>query len=395
MKTPFVVLLIVFLFLSALSVSSAEIIPDLSPFGPFSIPDNDAMTMMDAMGVGWNLGNTFDAFQDPYHGDEMRLESYWNGCMTTEAIFNTLAAAGFRSVRIPVSWHNHVDQDFNISEKWLSRVQEVIDYAYQRGMYVVLNTHHDVGSEYYYPLEQYYTTSERYIMSIWKQLADRFADYDEHLIFESMNEPRMKDTEHEWWIDQNDPQCQEAIECINKLNQVFVDTVRSSSGYNVNRYLMVPGYDASPEGATNPYFRMPSDRADNRIIISVHAYTPYDFALSEGGTDVFSLDNMAQKAEISVFMNTLLKTYVQNGIPVVIGEFGARNKKNNLQSRVDFSAFYTVAARSRNIPCFWWDNGAFKGSGELFGILNRKQAVFTYPDIKEAMIRYQDCRIKN
>ena len=108
MKALIISLLIILSMSAAKSGTAAESIPELNPFGPFNIPDNEAMLMMDQMGVGWNLGNTFDAFQDPYRGDEMRLESYWNGCMTTDAMFEALSNAGFRSVRIPVSWHNHV-----------------------------------------------------------------------------------------------------------------------------------------------------------------------------------------------------------------------------------------------------------------------------------------------
>ncbi len=377
------------------SVAESSIeIPAIQPFGPFNIPENDAMTLLDNMGVGWNLGNTFDAIQDPLSMNEMLLEKYWNGCITTPAMFDALKSAGFRSVRIPVSWHNHVDKDFKISDKWLDRVRNVVNYAYNRGFYIILNTHHDVSSEYYYPLNQYSETSRRYIQSIWSQVAEAFSNYGERLIFESLNEPRLKDTNYEWWIDQNAAQCREAIECINQLNQLFVDTVRASGNKNANRYLMVPGYCASVDGATNRYFRLPSDQAENRIIVSVHAYTPYSFALDANGTSVFDLSKMSQKAEISNFMNTLYKTFIQKGIPVVIGEFGARNKRNNLQSRVDFTAFYTAAARSRNIPCIWWDNGAFSGSGELFGILDRRNAVFTYPEIVTAMMNYQDCRTK-
>ncbi len=370
-------------------------VPELSAFGPFEIPDSEAMTFLDNMGVGWNLGNTMDAFQDPYNGNEMRLESYWNGSMTTPEMFDALKDAGYRSVRIPVSWHNHVNADFEISAQWLNRVQAIVDYAYSRGFYVILNTHHDVGAQYYYPLLKYQETSDRYIRTIWTQVAERFKDYDEHLIFESMNEPRMKDTNYEWWFDLNAAQCVEAIECVNRLNQVFVDTVRASGGANADRYLMVPGYDASPDGALNRYFRLPEDTAEQRLIVSVHAYTPYDFALQgAGGTARFSLSNNAQKAAINSFINSLYQQYIKNGIPVVIGEFGARNKANNLQDRVTFAAFYTMAARSRNIPCLWWDNGAFTGNGEIFGILNRKQATFTYPEIVSAMMTYQDCRIK-
>ena len=393
MKQYIAIILLISLCLSAAMAEPAITVPELSSHGPFEIPENAAMELLDRMGVGWNLGNTMDTFQDPWHGNEMRLETAWNGCMTTPEMFEALKNAGYRSVRIPVSWHNHVDQDFHISEPWLSRVQEIVDYAYSRGFYVILNTHHDLGYGYYYPLEQYREVSDRYITAIWSQLAERFAGYDEHLIFESMNEPRLKDRDNEWTYDANNPECPEAAACINRLNQLFVDTVRAAGGNNTERYLMVPGYDASPEGALNEAFRLPNDTADNRLIVSVHAYTPYEFALQDGGTAEFSLENEGQRMAILSFMNSLLRTYILNGIPVVIGEFGARMKSDNLQSRVTFAAFYTMAARSRNIPCLWWDNGAFSGYGELFGILDRRQAAFTYPEIVEAMIRYADCRL--
>lgn len=369
-------------------------VPELNSFGPFDIPDNDAMTLLDEMGVGWNLGNTMDAYADNYYVSEMQLESHWNGCMTTPEMFDALKSAGYRTIRIPTSWHNHVDADFQIHEAWLSRVQEIVDYAYSRGFYVILNTHHDLGEKYYLPMAEHMETSEKYLKTIWTQLAERFADYDQHLIFESMNEPRVPGATYEWWIDNNAPGCLESIECINQLNQLFVNTVRASGGNNAERYLMVPGYDASPDGALHPQFRLPEDPADNRLIVSVHAYTPYEFALQDGGTASFSLDNNAQKNAISTFLNSLMKKYILNGIPVVIGEFGARQKGSNLQDRVTFAAFYTVAARSRNMPCLWWDNGAFSGNGEIFGILDRKQAAFVYPDIVRAMITYQDCRIQ-
>ena len=396
MKTQALLIALMVLMLPCVAsiADATATIPSLSPFGPFEIPDNAAMELLDKMGVGWNLGNTMDAFSDPYHGNEMDIEKSWTGQMTKEALFIALSKIGYRTVRIPVSWHNHVDDSFRISERWLNRVQTIVDYAYSRGFYVILNTHHDVGKSYYYPLNEYKDLSDNYIRSVWSQLAERFADYDEHLIFESMNEPRMKDTNYEWTFNKNIPDCLEAMENINRLNQLFVDTVRASGGNNANRYLMVPGYAASPDSAIGPYFRIPEDSAENKIIVSVHAYTPYEFALQNGGVSVFSLDNMKQKASITYLMNDLYNSFIKKGIPVVIGEFGARDKAGNLQSRVDYAAFYTVAARSRNIPCVWWDNGAFFGNGELFGILSRSQCTFTYPQIAQAMIKYQDCRIK-
>ena len=363
-------------------------VPGIEGVYRYAIQDNEAMAFLKRMGVGWNLGNTFDAVRDGGGGDEMTIESYWCGTLTTEDMIEAVHAAGFRTLRIPASWHNHVDADFNITKAWLDRVQQVVDWAITRDMTVILNTHHDVYPEYCYPSEAHYETSERYLRRVWTQLCERFAGYDDHLIFESMNEPRQKDTDWEWWLDVNNPACLEAADCINRLNQVFVDTVRASGGNNASRYLMVPGYDASADGALTERFQLPRDSADNRIIVSVHAYTPYSFALQDGGTDAFSLDPGAQTGEIGTFMNDLYKKYISNGIPVVIGEYGARDKGGNTQSRADFAAWYVANASARNIPCCWWDNNAFTGNGERFGLLRRSDCAWPYPEIVASIMRY-------
>ncbi len=365
-------------------------VPVIGYITQYDILDNEAMDFLKKMGVGWNLGNTFDAHQDPLKVNEMKVESLWVGVKTTAEMIRKVHEGGFNTLRLPVSWHNHVNgEDFRISTEWLDRVQEVVDDALAEGMYVILNTHHDVGKDFYYPSSENMEISERYIRSIWQQLAQRFADYDEHLIFESMNEPRLKDTEDEWVFNADKASCEDAARCINRLNQLFVDTVRAAGGNNETRYLMVPGYAASPDGALNRHFVLPQDSADNRIIVSVHAYTPYPFALQdEGGTDTFLLTDIGQTSEINRFMISLYKTYIANGIPVVIGEFGARAKGDNLQSRVNYAAYYAANASARNIPCVWWDNHAFKGNGELFGILDRKNCQWAYPEIVEALVKY-------
>ena len=376
------------LALPALAEGGDVTVPTLENPYVCEIPDNEAMAFLRQMGVGWNLGNTFDAFRDGGGGNEMTIESYWCGVYTTEAMIEALRAAGFSTLRVPVSWHNHVDADFNISQPWLDRVQEVVDWAIARDMTVILNTHHDEGVDYFYPSEACWETSERYIRRIWEQLSERFGDYGDKLVFESMNEPRQKGTDWEWWLDENNPDCREAVDCINRLNQVFVDTVRAAGGNNTARYLMVPGYDAAPRGALSDLFVLPEDPADNRIIVSVHAYTPYSFALEAGGTDAFTTVAGAQTSEIGTFMNDLHRKFISQGIPVVIGEFGARDKGGNTQARVDYAAYYTFAAKARGIPCCWWDNNAFRGDGELFGLLDRGQCAWAYPQIVEALVKY-------
>ena len=384
-------LTVLMLTFSAPAAAEGVEVPTVTAIAPCEIPDNDAMAFLRGMGVGWNLGNTFDAFVDGaswFRGSDMDIETAWVGVKTSEALIAALHDAGFNTIRVPVSWHEHVSDDFTINEPWLSRVQEVVDYAIGQGMHVILNTHHDVYAAYYYPNNAHYETSEKYITTIWSQLAERFGEYDEHLIFESMNEPRLKDTGYEWSFNASNAECQEAADCINRLNQAFVDTVRASGGQNANRYLMVPGYCAAPENAVNGSFTLPRDTADNRIIVSVHAYTPYPFALQDGGVSAFDIRNFNQTGEINRFVTSLYNAYIAQGIPVVIGEFGARDKGGNLQDRVNFAAYYAEAASARNIPCCWWDNGAFSGSGEIFGLIDRKTCEWRYPEVAEAITRH-------
>lgn len=360
--------------------------------------DTTAIEFVENMKIGWNLGNTFDAYSDDNRADEMSYESYWCGVKTTKEMIDAIKAAGFETIRIPVSWHNHVSDDgsYTISEAWLNRVQEVVDYAMDNDMYVIINIHHDNSTKYMYPSQEYMEQSKAYIKAIWTQVAERFADYDEHLIMEAMNEPRLVDTNYEWWLDFNNQDCVEAVQCINELNQLFVDTVRASGGNNANRYLLVPGYDASLVGATNEYFVLPRDTEGNlnKILVEVHAYTPYNFALQapgeSGSTDQWSKDSASSISEINSTMDTLYEKYVKNGTGVLMDEFGARDKNGNIQARTDFAAYYIAAARARGITCCWWDNNAFAGDGERFGIFDRAQCRIVCPELVEGMMKYSE-----
>ena len=391
LKRALSILLLISLLLGAVCARGEEAtIPNIKSIYRQEIPDNEAMAFVKDMKIGWNLGNTFDAIDDYNRRDDLRIESSWVGVKTTEEMIEAVHQAGYNTLRLPVSWHNHVDENFTINTPWLDRVQQVVDWAVARDMYVILNTHHDVYPKYYFPDEKNYATSEKYITTIWTQLAERFKDYDQHLIFESMNEPRPKGTSQEWWFNQDDPYCVEIAGCINRLNQAFVDTVRASGGQNADRYLMVPPYCANPDAACNTkYFQLPKDTADNKLIVSVHAYTPYSFALEMPGVDSFDpVKNAGQLSEIITFVNKLYKTYVANGIPVVLGEFGAMEKNGNLQDRTTFYAYYVATASSRNIPCVVWDNHVFKGNGERFGLLDRKTCTWPNQILVDAMMKY-------
>lgn len=383
-------------------------IPELN-FATKNIPDTEAMRFAQDMNIGWNLGNTFDSSVDqPWFEGELEYESAWCGVKTTPEMIKAVKDAGFDTIRIPVSWHNHVSYDGNyyISEEWMTRVKEVVDYAISLDMYVILNTHHDIysGSEegslgqcFIYPSEEYYEESTLYLTAVWTQISNTFKDYDEHLIFESMNEPRLTGTDYEWWLDPTSSECEEAVECINGLNQTFVDVVRSSGGNNANRYLLIPGYCSSFDGATHSSFTLPVDTVEDRLMVVVHAYTPYNFALqspTEGGSkNTFDVNNSSDTQEIDYIMNTLYERYISKGIPVIIDEFGARNKptdnsNENTQARINFTAYYVAKARANGITCCWWDNNSFNSTGEDYGLLNRSALMWVYPDIIQAMMKY-------
>ncbi len=359
----------------------------------FDLPQNDGLKMVKNMKIGWNLGNTFDAVDcDEFIVDKLDYESVWSGVKTTSEMIEMVKDAGFNTVRIPVSWHNHVNEDYKIDKAWLKRVNEVVDYCISSGLYVIINIHHDIDKNYIYPSTQYKGNSLKYIEAIWKQLSEKFKKYDEKLIFEAINEPRLINTNFEWWLDVNNQDCIDAFEMINFYNQTFVDVVRKSGGNNSKRYLMVPSYAASPEYALNDFFKLPNDisKNNNKIILSVHAYTPYNFALQshkEGGSvSNFSIDNAQSTKDIDDFLDRLYKKFILNGVPIIIGEFGARDKMFNLKDRVDYSSYYVSSARARGITCCWWDNNAFFGNGENFGLLDRKTLEWKYPDIVVALI---------
>lgn len=354
----------------------------------YEIPDTEAMRFVQNLKAGWNLGNTFDA-KDDGPGDPNRdYETYWSGAKTTKALVRAIRAAGFNVLRIPVSWHNHVSAgDFTIDPAWLARVEEVASWALDEGMYVIINIHHDDAKDYLYPDSGHYLQSEKYLTAIWRQVAAKFADYDEHLIFESMNEPRLVGTRYEWNPDPSAPEVLDAVGCINKLNRKFVETVRAAGGNNASRFLMVPGYSGSCGGAYINEFELPGD---DRIIVEVHAYTPYNYALNTANPDSsFDLEDDTDKLdEITLFMDDLYERHVAKGVPVVFDEFGALKKNDgDLQDRVNYTAFYTAQASARGIPVVWWDNSNFTGGGEKFGLIDRNRVEWIYPDIALAILR--------
>lgn len=360
-----------------------------------TLPESEALDFVESLGAGWILGNTFDANDAKGNNtSDLNYETYWQNSKTDKQMITDIREAGFTTIRIPVSWHNHVDSEFNISSDWMNRVKEVVDWAFEEDLKVIINIHHDNETEYMYPSSATLENSKKYVTRIWTQIATVFGDYDENLVFETLNEPRLKDTSEEWWVSDTSQTGLDSINCINELNQVIVDTIRTTEGeYNSSRYIMCPGYCASPEYALKDTYKLPTDTygtKENRILVSVHSYTPYNFALNQDASQAvssFSMYNSEQTNEITSFMARLYSKYISNGIGVVIGEFGSVDR-DNLSDRVTQAAYYVANARSYGMSCIWWDNNNMSGSGEEFTIYDRANHEFLYPEIVSQLVYY-------
>lgn len=338
-----------------------------------TIKQIEPMDFVKDINLGWNLGNTLDA----KGGMGVASENAWGNPTTTKEMILAVKEAGFDVIRIPVTWDGHMlaSGDFMIHDKWMERVKEVVDYAYEEGMYVIINMHHE---EWLYPSYDNQEAAATRLKAAWTQIATYFMEYDEHLIFEGMNEPRMIGTPNEW-----NGGNQEGWDVVNYLGKTFVEAVRATGGNNRYRQLMVPGYAASSSGNALQAIQLPED---DHIILSVHAYLPYMMALEGGDTTTFDATNENDTRDIDNLMKSLNDLFISKGTAVIIGEFGSRNKEN-LEDRVELAEYYVNAAKQYHIPCIWWDNNAYKGSGENFGLYDRRANQWVYPEIVEAMLK--------
>ena len=336
------------------------------------IRDIPSTELVKEIKIGWNLGNTLDSTGE----SGVESETSWGNVVTTKEMITTVKDAGFNIVRIPTTWGIHMDENNVVDEAWMNRVQEVVDYAYSQDMFVILNIHHEEWHDPYYDNAD---AAEEKLKALWTQIGTHFAGYSERLIFEGMNEPRKRNTAFEWNGGDD-----EGREVVNRLNAAFVETIRGLGGNNAKRHLMIPGYAASSSDSALRAIKVPE--GDDKIIISVHAYTPYAFALSDDfAARNFSPDDSSAN-DIVYLMDTLKTNFIDKGTPVIIGEFGARAKANE-DIRGEWATFYVSKAKEIGVPCVWWDNGAFSGNGENFGILNRSSCTWEYPVIVEGLMK--------
>lgn len=357
----------------------------------------DQTQITEAMGLGWNLGNQLEA-----SSGGLPSETCWGNPEVTKELIDTVKAQGFKTVRIPVSYLDMIGDgpDYKIDTDWLDRVQEVVDYVVNNDMFAIVNMHGD----------GYYTVDHSWLLcaedddkqteikdkygKVWTQIADRFKDYDQHLIFESMNE--------EFNNDYGKPD-EKAYDNINAYNQIFVDSVRATGSNNEKRWLLLPGWNTNIDyTAGDDYnFKIPTDKgckADGkRIMISVHYYDPFNFTIDENNTAktqwgkyaVKNYDNWGQEDYVDSQMALLNEKFVSQGYPVVIGEFGAQDKTEKFADYNEFRRYWSEylikAAKKNGVVCVYWDNGYNGNKG--FGIINRFDYTITQPDLIAGMMR--------
>ena len=357
-----------------------------TPATPQPFNDITAAQLVAKIKIGWNLGNTLDTNDLtwlPANPTVAQMETAWSNPVTTKANITALKNAGFNAIRIPVSWDKAVDSNYNIREDWMKRVTEVVNYAVDNDMYILLNTHHDEHTFKFTNAE--IDKSLAAFKKIWEQIADNFKNYNEKLIFEGLNEPRTIGSDYEWTGGTAEEHTN-----LNKYYPIFVDVVRKSGGNNNKRILMINTYAAwINETAVNGLTLPTNDTVSNKLVVSIHAYQPFDFAYNQNPKSTWSKTDTSDTNAIHDAIQPAYDKFVSKGIPVIIGEFGSVNK-NNIAARTEWAEYYVSYARSKGIPCFYWDNGVsnpnqYEGA-EAFAIFNRNNNTWHFQQIVTALM---------
>lgn len=363
-----------------------------------SFEDLNQSQIVEAMGPGWNLGNQLESVTD-----NVPEETNWGNPVITEKLIQSVKAAGFKSIRIPVSYFAKIDddKDYTIDSKWLDRVQEVVDYCIKNDLYAVINIHGDgyntIDGSWLLCNGKNQTEIKKKYKKVWKQIAERFKNYDEHLLFESMNE--------EFDGSYSEPN-KEYYQNINDYNQIFVDTVRKTGDNNTKRWLIIPGWNTNIDYTAGDYgFKLPTDqyrdksidKEEQRIMISVHYYSPWDFCGGENcvitqwgneADDPSKTSTTCDETYMKNQLNLMKTTFADKGYPVFIGEYGSIGKTSYDSENEYYRAYFArkLCQLSRKNGCIpmYWDNGYNGVHG--FGLFDRTTCEVTQPVIIDAIM---------
>ena len=363
-----------------------------------SFEDLNQSQIVEAMGPGWNLGNQLESVTD-----NVPEETNWGNPVITEKLIQSVKAAGFKSIRIPVSYFAKIDddKDYTIDSKWLDRVQEVVDYCIKNDLYAVINIHGDgyntIDGSWLLCNGKNQTEIKKKYKKVWKQIAERFKNYDEHLLFESMNE--------EFDGSYSEPN-KEYYQNINDYNQIFVDNVRKTGDNNTKRWLIIPGWNTNIDYTAGDYgFKLPTDqyrdksidKEEQRIMISVHYYSPWDFCGGENcvitqwgneADDPSKTSTTCDETYMKNQLNLMKTTFADKGYPVFIGEYGSIDKTSYDSENEYYRAYFArkLCQLSRKNGCIpmYWDNGYNGVHG--FGLFDRTTCEITQPVIIDAIM---------
>lgn len=359
----------------------------------------DASQVVAEMGAGWNLGNQLEA---SINGTPS--ETAWGNPTVTPALIQKVKAAGFKSIRIPISYLNNIGSapNYTINAAWLNRIQQVVDYAYNEGMYVIINIHGDgynsVQGGWLLVNGGNQTAIKEKYKKVWQQVATKFSNYNDRLIFESMNEV----------FDGNYGNPNSSYYAnLNAYNQIFVDTVRQTGGNNNARWLLIPGWNTNIDYTVGNYgFALPTDNfrssaipsSQKRIMISAHYYSPWDFAGEENGnitqwgataTNPAKKSTWGQEDYLESQFKSMYDKFVTQGYPVVIGEFGSIDKTSydstNNVYRAAYAKAVTAKAKKYKMVPVYWDNGHNGQHG--FALFNRQNNTVTQQNIINAIMQ--------
>ena len=386
---PFFLFSFFFLFLSCPSEAA----------GPGPVVSADALEYFrdNNLTAGWNLGNALDAHRNGVGG-----ETEWVNVAVNQNLLNGVRAAGFNLIRIPVTWMGHIGDapNYTIAPARLTRVAEVVNMAHNAGLKVIINLHHDgatssetseagwlsIKKSLSNPSDKAAITAK--FVRVWAQIAEHFKDYDEWLMFESMNE--IHDGGWAWSVAfRGKPQDQ--FDIINEWNQLFTNTVRAVGGKNEKRFLVIPSYCTVPE-ATYPggklsgqsitigdLFKIPNDSVSGRQVITFHYYKPDDVGLGSG-TARSDWGTTADKNAIDNAFRPFKAAYIDRNIPVIIGECGATRQvytdaaklAQARASRLAYLSHVFGTAKKYGLVPIYWDNGSFGNrTSETFGLFDR------------------------
>ena len=362
------------------TASSYGIPPDTTGMG-----DLTSVELAKKMVPGWNVGNSLDAIGG---------ETAWGNPLITQRLIDSVKAAGFKAIRIPVAWSNFSDTStYTIKTEWLNRVKEVVDYVMHDSMYAIINIHWDGGWMQPTYAMQGYVNNRLAVM--WDQIAVHFCDYGNHLLFAGTNEVMVEGN--------YGPPNKEYCAVQNSFNQTFVTTVRSTGGRNAYRYLVVQGFNTNID-YTVSCFLTPEDETDNRLMVEVHYYDPYNFSINTQNdnitqwgkyvTDPSKTETWANEPYADNQFLKMRKKFIDQGYGVILGEYGAVSRLNlgsdelnaeHAGFRLYYNGYITASIISRGLVPFYWDNG-YTGN-HAFGLFDRSTGAQAYPDnIKAIMV---------